>query len=428
MKPHEINNLVHSILVEEIKSAILKGNNQEKSVVFHIKHNGEPVDTFLDEASAQQGLNIYKNEHPDKQFIIEKCAYESHSDMIDRLDEMGEQIEQNESSDMKKSPIKVKTIHEAIVYAKENGIKKVRINEDVYDVDECWNEMQESEEEDCTECEDEMTEEDKKKSETEKKEKKDEEKKEPKKGVDLGKSFDKFKKDVKEGDVCEKCGKEECECTMKESKVKSVRITEAQLIDVISNIVKESGVPGLSVTKKAQSGSKKINDENATNVGKKIKDYLSFDGNDNPEFPKPIGKGEKVAINNTKEEDEFVDDNRGRGMENLVYDHEPSKQFKDRAKASLEGDSKMGNSTKSLKVDKSKISNGADPKDPEEDNKDAIETETGKKINKAIPRKQKIKKDEPLYPKEKVPVKEERIKFFSLLEEQLNSMSKNKGQ
>lgn len=467
MKPKELNDFIDSIVTEEVKNTILGESTGNRKRVFHIKCGNEPVDTFESLEETNHHLDIYKKHHPDKEFIIEKGVYESDSDMIEKLDAMGEQLEQNESNNMKKSPIKAKTIAEVILYAKENGIKKVRINEEVYDVDEAWDEM--TEEEGCDECdqpkEEEMSENDGFAAKKwgvnhnkptagmpeipEKDEKGDyknpweekDEKKEPKKGVDLGKSFDKFKKETKEEEecdecggeemneaVCEKCGKEPCECVVKESKNKSVRITEDQLVKVIANIVKESSsVPGIAITKKAQADSKKENDANATAVGKKMKDYLSFDGNDNPEFPKAIGKGEKMAINNTKEEDEVVDDNRGRGSENLVYDQEPSKKFKERLKGSLEGDAKMGNATTSVKVQKKDLTNGAETPDEMDGNGTTIKTDTGKKINKLIPKKEKEKKEEPRYKKEPVPVKMVKestgIKFSTLVEEELVRMN-----
>ena len=94
------------------------------------------------------------------------------------------------------------------------------------------------------------------------------------------------------------------------------------------------GIPGVTITKKAQSASKKENDGHVKDVEKKMKDYLNFDGNDNPEFPKQIGKGEKVARENTKEQDEEVAKNFA-GLENLQYDGEPSEQFKKRLKMAI---------------------------------------------------------------------------------------------
>jgi hypothetical protein len=92
-----------------------------------------------------------------------------------------------------------------------------------------------------------------------------------------------------------------------------------------------------------------------SDVEKKMKKTLSFDGNDNPEFPKQIGKGEKVAHRNTKEEEETIEDYRGGGLEDLNYDYEPSSKFKDRLKKSLKGDSTMGNSQDSPNVMKSDL-------------------------------------------------------------------------
>jgi hypothetical protein len=108
-------------------------------------------------------------------------------------------------------------------------------------------------------------------------------------------------------------------------------------------------------------------------VEKKLKDLSTFDGNDNPEFPKQIGKGEKMAINPTKEQDEIIADTRGGGMEDLNYEYEPSENFKKRLKMSLEGDSKMGNSQDAANV---------------------IKTDTGKNlVKKSERKKEKNSKD-----------------------------------
>ena len=58
-----------------------------------------------------------------------------------------------------------------------------------------------------------------------------------------------------------------------------------------------------TATVKAQTQSKKDNEEHAKEVATKIKKSQTFDGNDNPGFPKPIGKGEKVTRKNTPEQD-----------------------------------------------------------------------------------------------------------------------------
>ena len=131
---------------------------------------------------------------------------------------------------------------------------------------------------------------------------------------------------------------------------KTIKITESQMKHVLGVLteedvnqpytktigksasqegVKQSSVPGINITNKIHGESGKENDESIKDVTQKIKDYTTFEGNDNPEFPKQIGKGEKVARVNTKDEDETVEDNRGRGPEDLTYDQEPSDQFKD---------------------------------------------------------------------------------------------------
>ena len=47
-----------------------------------------------------RNLDKLKKDHPGKQFIIEKAAYESHDHMLDTLDEMGQQLEEKEAEAM----------------------------------------------------------------------------------------------------------------------------------------------------------------------------------------------------------------------------------------------------------------------------------------------------------------------------------------
>lgn len=195
-------------------------------------------------------------------------------------------------------------------------------------------------------------------------------------------------------EVCEECGSglmSEGECMecgyngMNESKQpKSFKLTESKLVDMISKIVMES-IPGLDAVKTAHSQDKGTK-EYLSSVDKKLKDYLSFDGNDNPEFPKQIGKGEKVASKNTEEEDEFVEDNRGGGMQHLEYDEKPSTEFVERLKKSLSGDSTTGN-----KQDGDDVAN-------------VIPSDLGKEMVKQIERKHKKDEKAPMYVKDPAPV------------------------
>ena len=56
---------------------------------------GEPIDTFESKEIAMKHLDIYKKNHPEKEFIIEKSNYKSPSELIDKLDELSEKLEDN---------------------------------------------------------------------------------------------------------------------------------------------------------------------------------------------------------------------------------------------------------------------------------------------------------------------------------------------
>jgi len=185
--------------------------------------------------------------------------------------------------------------------------------------------------------------------------------------------------ELNEEGTCNECSKP------KPPKKKIIKVTESKMIEMIKKIIREgSSVPGVAITDRSRTASGKENKQNLDNVTEKIKKYLSFNGNDNPEFPNQIGAAEKkAAVHNTTDENDTVEANRGRGLQDLNYDNKPSEEFQARLKMSLEGDPKSGNSQDALNVVKSK---------------------TGEKKLKEIPKKQKAKKEEPIYNKEAVPV------------------------
>jgi hypothetical protein len=208
---------------------------------------------------------------------------------------------------------------------------------------------------------------------------------------------------------------------VKESKKKVVQLKESELIDVIKKIIKES-VPGLEVFKKAHSQSGKDSNQHLSDVKSKITKRETFEGNDNPEFPKAIGKGEKEARVNSKEQDEEVAKNFA-GLQNLEYDIEPSEKFKKRLKMAIEGDSSMGNAPTTEKTDV-KPSNEAKLGEMSQHKEgNTIPTpETAKKIQKQVKDRQEDKKERVFYKKEAVPVNESKMKLSSLLNEEINKM------
>lgn len=441
MKLSEINNIINSVISEEIRNTILMESNHKE--VYHIKSEGEPIATFDTEKEALEALPDYKAKSTGE-LIIEKGTYESHEDMLDKLDEMGEELEEKENKNMENQ----EPIDEKLVGKQKNIDKNDNGKIDAEDF-----KLLNKEEEDCNEC-GEMNEQDSE-------------------GQDVDSIWEKYndaafeyhsdtlfsdeyefasniishivqdaidngdidvedsddlENDIKEvygediieryedndmededmededmedddmdmdmnesSEMCEQCGGEmkegvcnECSSGMKyESNKKVLRLKESEMVELINRIVTES-IPGLEVTKRAQTQSKKDNESNATEVAKKIKGATTFDGNDNPEFPKQIGKGEKVARKNTPEQEEEIEDNRGGGLEDLSYDMEPSQQFKDRVKKSLEGHSSTGNS---------------------QDYGNVIKSDLGKKIADKVERKQKARKDMVMYNKDVQPTK-----------------------
>ena len=400
MKLSEINNIINQVINEEVKNTILKESSNNEKEVYHIKLNGEPIATFNSREEAEEELPKY-NAKSKGELIIEKGTYDSYSDMIDKLDEMGEQLDEKENSNMKnQEPMESDTFTQAIIKAKKEGKDKFEVDGEEFDVTECWKQLEEEElyegnEEDCMECDSQMEEQE---DDT------DYENEENDIEIDLEieenqETCNECGGEMKEG-VCNECGNKLME---KQNRKKVLRLKESEMIKVIEKIVMES-LP--TATVKAQAQSKKDNEDHAKEVAAKIKKSQTFDGNDNPEFPKPIGKGEKVARKNTPEQEKEIEDNRGGGLEDLDYDIEPSEQFKQRLKKALDGDSTMGNSQDAVNV---------------------VKSDLGKKIADKVERKKQQKKDMVMYNKDVQPVKvvkESTTDFQSILNEEIEKMKK----
>lgn len=321
-----IQNIIDRSVYNQVKRTIIN-ENKHKQGTFHITCEGDLIDTFNTEEEAKSHLNIYKKDHPEKEFIIEKTTYGSYSEMIDRM----ENIKENkEIKIMKKNKRQVRNIAEATLDAKERGLKEFKIGNEVYNVKKTWKLLSEEEMENCEQC-----------------------------GQTDEGSCNECGGMLNEYGKCDECGDTSEENVVMESKKTKLRLNENQLVNLINKIVKKTmvneSVPGIEVTQRAQKTSGSDSKSHMSDVAKKMKKTLSFDGNDNPEFPKQIGKGEKVAHRNTKEQEETIEDYRGGGLEDLNYEYEPSDKFKDRLKKSLKGDSTMGNSHDSPNVMKSDL-------------------------------------------------------------------------
>lgn len=386
----DIKNIINETLMDEVRRTILEG--KEGNEVYHITCEGVPIDSFESEDEANKHLNIYKDKHPKKEFIIEKQKYNSHSDMIDKLDEMGETFEEKKTKTMEKNPVKVKNLAQAILDAKEKGHSKIKVGTESYDVNEYYKQLEEKEM--CDEYENMNEESDMGESNAfvlaadAAKDAGEKEFEFPKGSGKMHKVTIKADIDMKEGkSECSECGtmlNEEGQCnecsTMREeddtiitsldqieeedsiitsldqldeSKKLTLRLTESELVSLISRMVSES-VPGIEVTKRAQKTSGEDSKTHMSDVKNKLKKVSTFDGNNNPEFPNQITKGDKVAHRTTEGENETIEDNRGGGLEDLSYDYEPSEKFKIRLKKALEGDSTMGNSQNAANVIPSK--------------------------------------------------------------------------
>ena len=106
--------------------------------------------------------------------------------------------------------------------------------------------------------------------------------------------------------------------------------------------------PGIANTIRVTKQSGRDNKEYIDSVVKKVKDYLKFDGNSNPEFPhQEHSKTDYTSpmYRNSTEQEDYIDTWKGGGLSDLEYDTEPSDEFKDRFSKYLEGSSETGNSS-----------------------------------------------------------------------------------
>jgi hypothetical protein len=405
MKVEELNAIMESIVFDEIKKSILKESTGGMMEKYHVTCEGEPVVTCDTQEEAEEHVDKLAKEHPGKQFIIEKANYESHGDMIEKLDKMGEDLEETENNDMKEElkggQKKIDKNHNGKIDAEDfeilrgnkkdtkeeliGGQEKLDKNDngeiDAEDFKILRGKKQDTkeEEEECYEC--------------------------------GSSSMNEMM------DTCNECGgmmNEEGMCTecsgnMMESKKKTLRLTESELVALISKMVSEAAVPGIETQKKVRTASGKENDDNLNDVKKKIKGQLEIPGGSNPEFPEANKKGEKVVVNNDEKEDEFVSNFRGGTLLDLDYDSEPSEEFKARLKKALDGDSTMGNS---------------------HDAGNVIPTNTGKKLSDRANKKEKEQEKAPMYEKDPAPTKEvneSEILKTNLINEEIEKMKKMYG-
>jgi len=379
MKVSELNKIIEETISQEIKDTILKEGSGDKTA-YCIKCEGEYVEVCDTKEEADQKCEEYNKNNPDKDFVVEIETYESKQDLLDKLDQLGEELD---SKDMKKDhsieELEQDQNESAFVLAadaaKDAGKDEFEFPKGSGKMHPVTIKTDIDEKEECQECGDKMYE--------------DEE------GI---------VEPLYEGQ-CEDCGKQLCECggmdeeSINETKEpKVLRLSESQLIDMISKLVNEAVTPGLKAVKDSHKLSNKETKEHMANVDKKLKKALSIEGNDNPEFPNASGKGEidpKKVVHNTEEQDEEMSMERGENPLDLDYDHEPSEEFKDRVKKALEGDSTMGNA----------------------DGGNTIPTETGKNLAKTAEKRKERYENQPMYKKDIQPVK--------VVKEELNESEEN---
>lgn len=459
MKTKDINNILESTISSEIRKAIL----QESKDYYHVMDNNQPIETFETYEEAKK----FVDKQTGKELIIDKKTYGSYDEMIDDLDEMSEDINENIKTKKMKKNIKENmsefdedwmseemyeddysgmSPHDKFTnqnsdyqemsemddmddmyeeddmadmesHSKSDGVETLI---DKYLIDEPEDEL--SEEGMCMECgdgymeeEDDYTYEGMDQYDDEIDEMYD----------DTVETYDEFNE---ERGMCMECGSMlneegmcmECDSRMNESKKKKIRLKESELVSMIKQMVMET-IPGLTVTNKSREGSKKETNKYYADVDSKMKKYLKFEGNDNPEFPHQVNSGEKVARKNTPSQEDEMRRNFA-GLENLEYDIEPSDKFKERLKMAIEGHPHMGNATETPKPSIKPSNDAPKGKEAKEKSGNQIKTDTSKKIEKQVKNRKKDMENRKLYKKEVLPVDTNKKQDKSLSE---SKMSKN---
>lgn len=394
MKKDNIKEFIEETIAKEFKKLISESASNE---VYIIKNKeGDPVEQFKTEEEANKALEAYKTKNPEQELIIEP-GKELSFDELDKMSEKMENMENmNETSgkghftmeqvlklakkagdvvidakdaleelcemygekipasrvfevlddyDMSelKSKIRMKKVEAKEGNAFTGALAKAKKDgDDSFTVDGKEFDVEEGEEGECMECgKNSMEESDLEEMLRGKRRKK------------HSYTSNDDEEMAEENMTCEKCGKDLCECGgMMESK-KSLRLNESELVSLITKIVNES-FPGATIHKAVHTGSGKQNSDSLTDVEKKIKEFLNFDGNDNPEFPNQVG-GEVKARRADDKESEEVAAIRGGGLEDLAYDLDLTKETQDRHEKALKGDTTMGNSQEAANVIPSKL-------------------------------------------------------------------------
>ena len=146
----------------------------------------------------------------------------------------------------------------------------------------------------------------------------------------------------------------------------------------------QTNFPGRTITNRTLDDAGKQNNEAMNAVADKIKNYLNFKNNSHPEFPHQNNSKtdyDSPMYRNSSEEEEYIEDWRGMGLNNIQYQNKPNKQFEDQVNDYIDGSIRTGNNT------------GKDSTGQQVGN--VVPSKLGKDIQKQTKRKfKKLKSDE----------------------------------
>jgi hypothetical protein len=146
----------------------------------------------------------------------------------------------------------------------------------------------------------------------------------------------------------------------------------------------QNNFPGKTITNRTLDDAGKQNNAAMSLVADKIKNYLNFKNNSHPEFPHQNNSKtdyKSPMYRNNTEQEEYIQDWRGMGLEDAQYQTQPNEWFKDQVNDYLEGSTKTGNN---VGKDVSGLQVG-----------NVVPSDLGKNVEKKVKRKyKKLKSDE----------------------------------
>jgi len=133
-----------------------------------------------------------------------------------------------------------------------------------------------------------------------------------------------------------------------------------RIINTLKEQKQNNSFPGKTVTDKALKMSERENNDALKMVSDKMNDYLDFEYNSHPPYPHQNNSKTDYTspmYRNSSEDEEYIEDWRGMGLEDVRFDTEPTDFYVDRVMDYIKGSSKTGNDTSYANAIESNLGN-----------------------------------------------------------------------